>query len=286
MNVIEVRDLRFKYRRSQRYALGGVDLTVREGEFLGVVGPSGSGKSTLCLTFNGIIPHSIRGEFEGEVKITDPETGKSYDTRETPVPKLSTIVGLVLQNPESQIFNMTVEEEVAFALENLGLPREEILERIEWALEIAGLEDKRNEFPPNLSGGEQQRLAIAAILAMKPKILVLDEPTTQLDPLGRKSVLEMISRLNREEGITVVLVDHNTDFLFRRADRIVAINEGKIVLEGSPRELLPKIEKLKEIGVKLPPALELYSQLKARREELSKVILEEFLRPSEHLRGV
>ena len=286
MNVIEVRDLRFKYRRSQRYALDGVDLTVRKGEFLGIVGPSGSGKSTLCLTFNGIIPHSIRGEFEGEVKITDPETGKNYDTRETPVPKLSTIVGLVLQNPESQIFNMTVEEEVAFALENLGLPREEILERVEWALEIAGLEDKRNEFPPNLSGGEQQRLAIAAILAMKPKILVLDEPTTQLDPLGRKSVLEMISRLNREEGITVVLVDHNTDFLFRRADRIVAINEGKIVLEGSPRELLPKIEKLKEIGVKLPPALELYSQLKARREELSKVILEEFLRPSEHLRGV
>jgi len=286
MNVIEVRDLRFKYRRSQRYALDGVDLTVRKGEFLGIVGPSGSGKSTLCLTFNGIIPHSIRGEFEGEVKITDPEIGKSYDTRETPVPKLSTIVGLVLQNPESQIFNMTVEEEVAFALENLGLPREEILERVEWALEIAGLEDKRNEFPPNLSGGEQQRLAIAAILAMKPKILVLDEPTTQLDPLGRKSVLEMISRLNREEGITVVLVDHNTDFLFRRADRIVAINEGKIVLEGSPRELLPKIEKLKEIGVKLPPALELYSQLKARREELSKVILEEFLRPSEHLRGV
>ncbi len=286
MNVIEVRDLRFKYRRSQRYALDGVSLTVREGEFLGVVGPSGSGKSTLCLTFNGIIPHSIRGEFEGEVKITDPETGESYDTRETPVPKLSTIVGLVLQNPESQIFNMTVEEEVAFALENLGLPREEIMERIEWALSIAGLEDKRNEFPPNLSGGEQQRLAIAAILAMKPKILVLDEPTTQLDPLGRKSVLEMISRLNMEEGITVVLVDHNTDFLFRRADRIVAIDEGKIVLEGTPRELLPKIEELKEIGVKLPPALELYSQLKSRREELSEVILEEFLRPSGHPRGV
>ena len=284
MNVIEVRGLRFKYRRSQRYALDGINLKVKKGEFLGIVGPSGSGKSTLCLTFNGIIPHSIRGEFEGEVVVTDPETGEEYITSETPVSKLSTIVGLVLQNPESQIFNMTVEEEVAFALENLGLPREEILERIEWALRIAGLEDKRDEFPPNLSGGEQQRLAIAAILAMKPKVLVLDEPTTQLDPAGRRGVLEMISKLNREEGITVVLVDHNTDFLFRRADRIVAIDHGRILLEGTPRELVSRIDELKEIGVKLPPALEVYSRLKSQKSELSEIILEAFFHASERPR--
>jgi len=284
MNVIEVRGLRFKYRRSQRYALDGINLKVKRGEFLGIVGPSGSGKSTLCLTFNGIIPHSIRGEFEGEVVVTDPETGEEYITSETPVSKLSTIVGLVLQNPESQIFNMTVEEEVAFALENLGLPQEEILERIEWALRIAGLEDKRDEFPPNLSGGEQQRLAIAAILAMKPKVLVLDEPTTQLDPAGRRGVLEMISKLNREEGITVVLVDHNTDFLFRRADRIVAIDHGRILVEGTPRELVSKMDELKELGVKLPPALEVYSRLKSQKSELFNIILEDFFHASERPR--
>lgn len=282
MNVIEVRGLRFKYRRSQRYVLDGINLNIRKGEFLGIVGPSGSGKSTLCLTFNGIIPHSIRGDFEGEVIVTDPETGKRYSTNDTPVPKLSTIVGLVLQNPESQLFNMTVEEEVAFALENLGLPREEMLERIEWALRIAGLEDKREEFPPNLSGGEQQRLAIAAILAMKPKVLILDEPTTQLDPAGRRSVLEMISKLNREEGITIVLVDHNTDFLFRRANRIVVINSGRIILEGTPKELIPKIGELKELGIKLPPALEAYTRLKSQKSELAEIIIEDFFHSSKH----
>ncbi len=286
MNVIEVRNLHFKYRRNQYYALNGINLNVRKGEFLGIVGPSGSGKSTLCLTFNGVIPHSIRGEFKGEVIVTDPDTGKRYNTRETPVPKLSTIVGLVLQNPESQIFNMTVEEEVAFALENLGLPREEILERIEWALRIAGLEDKRNEFPPNLSGGEQQKLAITAILAMKPKVLVLDEPTAQLDPAGRRGVFEMVSRLNREEGITVILVAHNADFLFRRADRIVVMNGGKIHVEGTPRELIQKIGELNEIGVKLPPALELYSRLESQRKGLSSVILEQFFQPSERPPGL
>jgi len=262
MNVIEASGLRFRYRRSQRYALDGIDLKVKRGEFLGIVGPSGSGKSTLCLTFNGIIPHSIKGEFDGEVLVADPATGETYSTRETPVPKLSTIVGLVLQNPESQIFNMTVEEEVAFALENLGLPREEILRRIEWALRIAGLEDKREEFPPNLSGGEQQRLAIAAVLAMKPRVLVLDEPTTQLDPAGRKSVLEMISKLNSEEGITVIMVDHNTGFLFRRADRMVVIHEGRLVMEGTPKKLVSRAEELREIGVKIPAGVELYNKLR------------------------
>ncbi|WP_457750774.1 energy-coupling factor ABC transporter ATP-binding protein [Thermococcus sp.] len=277
MNVIEAKGLRFKYRRSQKYALGGIDLKVKKGEFLGIVGPSGSGKSTLCLTFNGIIPHSIKGEFEGEVVVTDPTTEEKYSTRETPVPKLSTIVGLVLQNPESQIFNMTVEEEVAFALENLGLPREEILRRIEWALRIAGLEDKREEFPPSLSGGEQQRLAIAAILAMKPQVLVLDEPTTQLDPAGRKSVLEMISKLNADEGITVIMVDHNTSFLFRRADRIVAIHEGKIVMEGTPRKLVSRAEELKEIGVKIPAGIELYNELSRANPETQVLTLDEIL---------
>ncbi len=286
MNVVEVKNLRFRYRRSPEYVLNGINLNIRRGEFLGIVGPSGSGKSTLCLTFNGIIPHSIRGEFEGEVTITDPETMENYSTMKTPVPKLSTLVGLVLQNPESQIFSMTVEEEVAFALENLGLPREEILERVEWALKVSGLQDKREEFPPNLSGGEKQRLAIAAILAMKPKILVLDEPTTQLDPEGRRQVLKLISDLNIQENVTVVLVDHNADFLFKRADRIAVIDHGRVILEGKPEELIDNLEDLEKIGVKLPPPLAVYNELKRQGRRIPPVILEEVFSSPEYLQDV
>jgi energy-coupling factor transport system ATP-binding protein len=268
MKVIEVEGLSFKYRRAQSPALNGVSFSVERGEFLGIIGASGSGKSTLCLTLNGIIPNSIKGEFSGSVRVRDPNSGEEFLTTETPVPKLSTLVGLVLQNPESQIFNMTVEEEVAFALENLGLEREEILERVEWALKVAGLSGLEDEFPPNLSGGEKQRLAIAAVIAMRPPILVLDEPTTQLDPLGRSEVLNLILKLNREHGITVVMVDHQTDFLFRNADRIIAMENGKIVLEGTPREMAERAEELAKLGVKLPPEVELYRRLGLSLDEL------------------
>ena len=252
--MIEVRDVTFHYPRSTRPALEGVSLTIGDGEFIGILGPSGSGKSTLALTLNGIIPNSIRGTFLGEVIIRDPKTGKAFKTTETPVPKLSTLVGLVLQNPESQLFNMTVEDEVAFALENLGLPREEIAERVEWALKVTGLNGLEDEFPPNLSGGEKQRLAIASVIAMKPSHLVLDEPTSQLDPRGKREVLDVIKRLNRE-GTTVIMVEHDSRFLFRNADRLVVLSRGRIVLHGEPRKVAERVEELVEIGVKIPYSL-------------------------------
>ena len=252
--MIEVRDVTFHYPRSTRPALEGVSLTIGDGEFIGILGPSGSGKSTLALTLNGIIPNSIRGTFLGEVIIRDPKTGKAFKTTETPVPKLSTLVGLVLQNPESQLFNMTVEDEVAFALENLGLPREEIAERVEWALKVTGLKGLEDEFPPNLSGGEKQRLAIASVIAMKPSHLVLDEPTSQLDPRGKREVLDVIKRLNRE-GTTVIMVEHDSRFLFRNADRLVVLSSGRIVLHGEPRKVAERVEELVEIGVKIPYSL-------------------------------
>ncbi|WP_297471060.1 energy-coupling factor ABC transporter ATP-binding protein [Thermococcus sp.] len=252
--MIEVRDVTFHYPRSTRPALEGVSLTIGDGEFIGILGPSGSGKSTLALTLNGIIPNSIRGTFLGEVIIRDPKTGKAFKTTETPVPKLSTLVGLVLQNPESQLFNMTVEDEVAFALENLGLPREEIAERVEWALKVTGLKGLEDEFPPNLSGGEKQRLAIASVVAMKPSHLVLDEPTSQLDPRGKREVLDVIKRLNRE-GTTVIMVEHDSRFLFRNADRLVVLSRGRIVLHGEPRKVAERVEELVEIGVKIPYSL-------------------------------
>ncbi|WP_099210359.1 energy-coupling factor ABC transporter ATP-binding protein [Thermococcus henrietii] len=252
--MIEVRKVTFRYPRSKRPALMDVSLKIEDGEFVGILGPSGSGKSTLALTLNGIIPSSIRGAFSGEVIVRDQKTGETFKTTETPVSKLSTLVGLVLQNPESQLFNMTVEDEVAFALENLGLPREEIAERVEWALKVVGLEGLENEFPPNLSGGEKQRLAIASVIAMKPSHLVLDEPTSQLDPKGKREVLRVVEELNRA-GTTVVMVEHDSRFLFRKADRLVVLNGGRVILQGNPREVAERVEELIEVGVKVPHSL-------------------------------
>ncbi|HIH72703.1 MAG TPA: ATP-binding cassette domain-containing protein, partial [Thermococcaceae archaeon] len=223
-------------------------------------------KSTLCLTFNGIIPHSIRGDFEGNVFV------KGYNTREASVAELSKIVGLVLQNPDSQLFNMTVEEEVAFALENLGLDVEEIKRRIHWALKITGLEGLEKEFPPNLSGGQKQRLVIASVLAVKPEVLVLDEPTSQLDPIGREQVLSLITLLNKEQGITIVLVEHNTEYLFDFADRIIVLDRGEVVMEGKPREVFEEADYLRELGIRIPISVKIGAELK-RKGLLEKAAL-------------
>ncbi|MDN5320588.1 MAG: energy-coupling factor transport system ATP-binding protein [Thermococcaceae archaeon] len=264
--MIRVEELSFKYAGAKEYSLRDISFRVKKGEFLGVLGASGSGKSTLCLTFNGIIPHSIRGDFEGNVFV------KGYNTREASVAELSKIVGLVLQNPDSQLFNMTVEEEVAFALENLGLDVEEIKRRIHWALKITGLEGLEKEFPPNLSGGQKQRLVIASVLAVKPEVLVLDEPTSQLDPIGREQVLSLITLLNKEQGITIVLVEHNTEYLFDFADRIIVLDRGEVVMEGKPREVFEEADYLRKLGIKIPVSVKIGAELK-RKGLLQKAAL-------------
>ncbi|AEC51330.1 cobalt transport ATP-binding protein [Pyrococcus sp. NA2] len=275
MNIIEVENVSFRYGNSRRYSLKDVSLEVKKGEFIGIIGPSGSGKSTFCLTLNGLIPHSISGDFKGNV-IVD-----GLNTRDHSVAELSTRVGLIFQNPDSQLFNMTVLEEVAFALENLGVERDEMWRRIKWALKLVRLWDKREEFPPNLSGGEKQRLAIASVLVMKPKVIVLDEPTSQLDPIGREEVLGLVKLLNREENITIILVEHNTDFLLEYADRIFVFNEGRIVMEGKPEEVFENVEMLEKIGVKIPTRVKIGYELMKRgiinravlsREEVVEVL--------------
>ncbi|RLF81489.1 ABC transporter ATP-binding protein [Thermococci archaeon] len=264
--MIRVEDLSFKYTGAKEYSLKDISFRVKKGEFLGILGASGSGKSTLCLTFNGIIPHSIRGDFEGNVFV------KGYNTKEASVAELSKIVGLVLQNPDSQLFNMTVEEEVAFALENLGLNVEEIRRRVYWALKITGLEGLEKEFPPNLSGGQKQRLVIASVLALKPEVLVLDEPTSQLDPMGREQVLSLITLLNKEQGITIVLVEHNTEYLFDFADRIIVLDKGELVMEGKPREIFEEADYLRKLGIRIPVSVKIGAELK-RRGLLEKAAL-------------
>jgi len=256
--MIRVEELSFKYTGAKEYSLKNINLKVKKGEFLGILGASGSGKSTLCLTFNGIIPHSIKGEFNGNVFV------QGYNTKEASVAELSKFVGLVLQNPDSQLFNMTVEEEVAFSLENLGLDVEEIRRRVYWSLKITGLEGLENEFPPNLSGGQKQRLVIASVLAMRPQILVLDEPTSQLDPLGREQVLSLITLLNKEQGITIILVEHNTEYLFDFADRLIVLDKGELVMEGKPREVFEEADFLRSLGIKIPTSVKIGTELKKK----------------------
>ena len=254
--MISVRDLSFRYTSSKSLVLNQVNLSVTDGDYLAVVGPSGSGKSTLCLTFNGIIPHSIPGEMSGEVIIN------TMSTKDHFVYELADKVGIVLQNPESQLFAMSVEEELAFGPENLGLPREEIIERIEEALTIINIKD-RERFPFSLSGGEKQKLAIASMLTMRPSHMVLDEPTSQLDPQGKKSVYNVLKQLHKE-GMSIILVEHDTEYVAEHARAVVVVDKGEIVKTGSPHEVFSQVEELKALGIQVPEVAEFTYELYKR----------------------
>ena len=244
--MIEIKNLCFRYHSHTENTLRNINLHIKKGEFVSIIGPSGCGKSTLCLTLNGIIPKTISGDFSGDV-IVD-----GINTRDKEVSEFSRKVGMILQNPESQLFAMTVEEELAFGPENLAVPRKEIEERISWALSVVNMENKRDEFPGNLSGGQKQRIAIAAFLTMKPDILVLDEPTSQLDPVGKREVFSVLKELHEKEKMTIVLVEHRTEPIAELSDRVVVMDKGSIVLEGTPRYVFEKVPVLRELGIMVP----------------------------------
>ena len=254
MGIIEVEGLRFTYSGSRRPALDGIDLSIRKGEFVILTGPSGCGKTTFCRCLNGLIPHFYPGDFEGRVVVA------GLDTREHEIWELAQHVGLVFQNPENQLFCLTVEADVAFGPENLGLPREEIRERVEWALKATGMWELRHRAPHELSGGQQQRAAIASVLAMRPEVLVLDEPTSFLDPAGAAELFSLISELNERYGITVILVEHRLDMASAFADRIVIMDKGRVALDGPPGDVLtdPRAPKL---GIGIPKVVRLYELL-------------------------
>ncbi len=254
--MITARDLSYQYITSASPVIKHINLTVNKGDYLVVVGPSGSGKSTLCLTFNGIIPQSITGIMSGDVVVD------GLNTREHPVYELAEKVGIVLQNPESQLFAMSVEEELAFGPENLGLPREEILERVEEGLTVTGIQD-RDRFPFSLSGGEKQKLAIASMLTMQPSYLVLDEPTSQLDPQGKEEVYSVLEMLHRK-GVTLVLIEHDTEHVAEHARNVIVLKEGGIVKCGSPKEVFSRVEEMRELGIQVPGVAEFTYELYKR----------------------
>jgi energy-coupling factor transporter ATPase len=266
LSLIEIKDLSYSYPISEKHAFKDINLNIKKGEFIVLTGPSGCGKTTLCRCFNGLIPHFYNGKLEGEIIIS------GFRVKDHPIHKLAQHVGMVFQNPENQLFALSVEKDVAFGLENLGLSRIEMRERVDWALETTGIADLKNRAPFELSGGQQQRVAIASVLAMKPEIILFDEPTSFLDPAGAKQIFEVISDLNRKIGITIILVEHRLDLVARLADRIIVMEKGRIVLDGKPRIVLNS-ESARLIGVGIPKVTRLYQILKAKNLELNKIPL-------------
>jgi energy-coupling factor transporter ATP-binding protein EcfA2 len=230
------------------------NLSVEKGEFVILTGPSGCGKTTLCRCLNGLIPNFYSGDLQGELEVD----GINVSGR--PTSELATHVGFVFQNPENQLFSLSVERDVAFGLENLGMPREEALERVRWAMEATGILDLRDKAPYELSGGQQQRAAIAGVLAMRPRILVLDEPTSFLDPKSAEEIVRVIAKLNSELRLTTLLVEHRLDLVSRYANRVIVMDKGKVALDGPPSEIY--LDNARLIGVGLPRVTMLFHLLR------------------------
>ena len=223
-----------------------------------LTGPSGCGKTTLCRCFNGLIPHFYQGSLEGEIRIVD------RNIAEHPIHELATHVGLVFQNPENQLFALSVEKDVAFGLENIGVPREEMQKRVNWAMETVDIYNLRERAPHELSGGQQQRVAIASIIAMQPEVMVLDEPTSFLDPLSAQKIFEVIDDLNQTLGITVILVEHRLDLAARYASHVIVMDKGRVVMDGEPREVLGSPE-ARLLGVGIPKVTRLHQILEEEK---------------------
>jgi len=253
--LIEAKNLRYQYPSGTALSIRDVSLSIEKGEFVILTGPSGCGKTTLCRCLNGLIPHFYGGKLEGELKVA------GLDVREHPIHELAQHVGFVFQNPENQLFALSVEKDVAFGLENLGLSREEMRRRVDWALRITGIEGLRERAPHELSGGQQQRVAIAGVLTMQPEVLVLDEPTSFLDPSTAEKIFEVIYELNKSIGITVILVEHRMDLASKYADHVIVMDKGRIVLDGTPKEIFTS-EKADLLGVGIPRAVKLYQTLR------------------------
>lgn len=233
MALVNLQNVTYKYPLTKTPVLQNVNLQVNEGEFVSVMGPNGAGKSTLCYALAGFVPHFFKGEISGEIEVDGKKSSEST------LDEWVLNVGLAFQNPFNQISGAkyTVFEEIAFGLENIGVPRSEMKDRVEEAMALTGIRDLADRSPYSLSGGQQQRVALTSILVMQPKLLVLDEPTSQMDPIGTREVFGVVRKM-AEDGMTVVMVEHKVEWIAHFADRVIALKEGQILLEGKPNEVL------------------------------------------------
>jgi energy-coupling factor transport system ATP-binding protein len=277
LGIIEVKDLWYTYPNTSAPALKGINLSIKEGEFILLTGPSGCGKTTFCRCLNGLVPHFYSGEMKGEIKVV------GLDTRNHHTMELARHVGLIFQNPDNQIFALTVEKDIAFGLENLGISKIKMREEIDESAKLTDIHQLLQRGTHELSGGQKQRLTIAGILAMHPRIIVMDEPTSFLDPVGAEKIFEVLHHLNKEHGITIILIEHRLDLAVKYLDRIIIFNQGEVVNDGSPEEIFND-EKTRLIGVGIPRMVELSRRLKTHNFMIPRTPLDanqfyEYLKP-------
>jgi len=261
--IASIDHLSFRYPDADRHELRAVSLEIGEGEVVLLAGPSGCGKSTLLRCVNGLIPHMYPGDYEGSVSVG------GLKVADTPMSTLAQSAGLLFQNPENQIFMFSVERDIAFGLQNLSVPRGEMRSRVDETMKLLGISDLALRAPHELSDGQKQRAALAGVIAMRPKLIILDEPTSLLDPKTALEVVSLIERLNRELGITFIVVEHRLELLIPIADRLVVMDGGSKVMDGSPQEVLGD-GRAEGYGVGVPPIAKLYNALSKDGVKLAK----------------
>jgi len=259
MSLIKFNNFHFRYKGNEEYALKNINLKIKSNRFILLAGETGSGKTSLIRCLNGLIPQFYAGYYKGYAEIS----GKN--TTETTISELSSEVGIVFQNPENQLITMNVEHEIAFGLENLGIPREEIKKRIKEVVEITEIESIIDKAPFEISGGEQQRVAIASILVLEPKIIVLDEPTANLDPLFAKKILNLLKKIQVEKKMTVIISEHRMDLILPLVDDIILMKQSEIIAHG-PKDMVINSNTFENLNINKPKIYSIFNELKNRNQ--------------------
>jgi len=257
MSLIKFHNFYFRYKENKIYALNNINLEIEDNKFILLAGETGSGKTSLIRCMNGLIPQFYSGYYKGYVEVN------GLDTTKIPISDLSTFVGIVFQNPENQLVSMNVEHEIAFGLENLGLPKNQIKQRIDDVVKLTGIESILDKAPFEISGGEQQRVAIASILALNPDILILDEPTSNLDPFFAKKILDLLHEIYQKQNLTIIIAEHRMDLLLPLVDEIILMKDGKII-EHDKKKKVVNNKNFKQLEINRPFIYSVFNQLKSK----------------------